>query len=134
MTSYERVVNTLNRKPVDQCPIVIGPWEETEKRWIKEGHYSPEQNVRELFDMDLRWEGILNMVADLDCVPETVEETEDTISMRDGNGVVLRKHKGKIANSNPAAPHYHFTGADICCFGKTYRVMRTQKKTNVEEM
>ena len=95
MTSYERVVNTLNRKPVDQCPIVIGPWEESEKRWIEEGHYSQGQNVRELFDMDLRWEGILNMVADLDCVPETVEETEDTISMRDGNGAVLRKHKGK---------------------------------------
>ena len=53
MTSYERVLNTLNRKPVDQCPVMIGPW----------------------------------------------EETEDTISMRDGNGAVLRKHKGSIRNN-----------------------------------
>ncbi len=95
MTSYERVVNTLDRKPVDQCPVVVGPWEEAKKRWLAEKHYSEDQDVRELFGMDLRWVGNFNMAADLDFVPETVEETEDTISMRDGNGALLRKHKGK---------------------------------------
>ena len=95
MTSYERVANTLDRKPVDQCPVVVGPWEETKKRWLAEGRYSPDQDVRELFGMDLRWGGNFNMVADLAHVPETIEETEETISMRDGNGAILRKYKGK---------------------------------------
>ncbi len=95
MTSYERVLCTLNRNPVDQCPVVVGPWDETNKRWIQEGHYSPDQDVRELFGMDLRWSGCFDMAANLDYVPETVEETDETISVRDGNGAVLRTFKGK---------------------------------------
>lgn len=41
--------------------------------------------------MDLCWP--FNLVADLDFVPEVLEETEETILRRDGNGAVLRHHK-----------------------------------------
>ena len=34
-----------------------------------------------------------NMVADLDFIPQMIEETEETILQRDGNGALLRRHK-----------------------------------------
>ena len=43
------------------------------------------------FDMSLCWP--FNMVADLDFQPVVVEETEDTVLKRDGNGALLRRHK-----------------------------------------
>ena len=43
------------------------------------------------FDMDLC--GPFNLTADLDYEPEILEETEETIVRRDGNGAVLRQHK-----------------------------------------
>ena len=95
MTSYERVHNTLNRKPVDQCPFVVGPWTDADKRWRAEGNIPPDVDIREFFGQDLRWSGALNLVADLDYKPELVEETDETVSTRDGNGAVLRRFKNK---------------------------------------
>ena len=34
-----------------------------------------------------------DLTADLDYIPETVSETEDTITIKDGNGAILRRHK-----------------------------------------
>ena len=96
MTSYERVANTLARKPVDQIPFVIGPWPDTDKRWRAEGNIPADVDIREYFGQDLRWGGGIKLVADLDFVPETVEETDETISTRDGNGAVLRRFKAKM--------------------------------------
>ena len=41
--------------------------------------------------MELFW--AFNLMADLDFQPVTVEETEETILQRDGNGALLRRHK-----------------------------------------
>jgi len=95
MTSYERVVNALSRKPVDQCPFVIGPWPGADKRWRAEGNIPAGADIREFFGQDLRWDGSLKMVADLDYAPEIVEETEETTATRDGNGAILRYFKNK---------------------------------------
>ena len=95
MTSFERVANVLRRKPVDQCPFVIGPWPDADKRWRAEGNIPADADMREFFGQDLRWAGGLRLVADLDFVSETVEETEETISVRDGNGAILRRFKNK---------------------------------------
>ncbi len=96
MTSYERVANTLARKPVDQSPFVIGPWPDADKRWRAEGNIPADADMREYFGQDLRWAGGLNLVANLDHVPETVDETEETLAVRDGNGAVLRRFKNKM--------------------------------------
>lgn len=95
MTSFERVSRVLSRKPVDQCPFVIGPWPDADKRWRREGNIPAETDMREFFGQDLRWSNSLNMAANLDYVPEIVEETEETISKRDGNGAILRYFKKK---------------------------------------
>lgn len=93
MTSYERFVNALARKPVDMLPVVISPWGATIQRWRSEGHVAEDEDVAEHFGQDLRTTGWLNSCADLDFVPQTIEETEETILQLDGNGAKLRRHK-----------------------------------------
>ncbi len=69
MTSFERMTNTLARKPVDQIPIAISPWGATVERWVREGHLQQGEDVAEHFGQDLRQAGWINCVADLDYHP-----------------------------------------------------------------
>lgn len=108
MTSIERMVNTLARKPVDQTPIAISPWGSTVQRWRREGHIGPREDVAEHFGQDIRTGGWLNSVADLDFQPVVLEETEETILTLDGNGAKLRRHK--LHESTPE--HVDFTVKD----------------------
>lgn len=93
MTSYERFANALARKPVDILPFHITPWGETAERWRREGHIGPDENVHQHFQKDMGSANPFDSTADLDFQPVTLEETEETILIRDGNGAVLRKHK-----------------------------------------
>ena len=108
MTSIERMANTLALKPVDQIPIAVSPWGATVERWVKEGHLQPGEDVAEHFGQDLRQGGWLNSVADLDFTPIVLEETEETILRKDGNGAMLRQHK--LHDSTPE--HVDFTVKD----------------------
>lgn len=108
MTSYERVVNTLALKPADQIPIAISPWGATVERWVKEGHVQQGEDIAEHFGQDLRGGGWLNSVADLDFTTVVIEETDETILCRDGNGAILRRHK--LHDSTPE--HVDFTVKD----------------------
>ena len=108
MNSIERMTNVLNFKPVDQTPVAVSPWGATVQRWIKEGHIAEGENVAEHFGQDLCSGGWLNTTADLDFVPETLEETDETILQRDGNGAVLRRHK--LHDSTPE--HVDFSVKD----------------------
>jgi len=108
MTSIERMMNVLERKPVDLTPIAVSPWGATVERWRKEGHLGPDEDVAEHFGQDLRTAGWINSVADLDFQPVTIEETEETILQLDGNGAKLRRHK--LHDSTPE--HVDFTVRD----------------------
>ncbi len=93
MTSVERMINTLNRKPVDRLAVAISPWQVTIERWRNEGHIGKDEDVAEHFGQDLRSGGWLDSTANLDFKPVTLEETEETVLMLDGNGAKLRRHK-----------------------------------------
>lgn len=108
MTSIERMMNVLERKPVDLTPIAVSPWGATVERWRQEGHIGPDEDVAEHFGQDLRTAGWINSVADLDFQPVTIEETEETILQLDGNGAKLRRHK--LHDSTPE--HVDFTVRD----------------------
>ena len=108
MTSYERMANTLALKPVDQIPIAVSPWGATVQRWVQEGHLRDGEDVSEHFGQDLRTAGWIHGVADLDFETVTVEETEETILRRDGNGATLRYHK--LHDSTPE--HVDFSVKD----------------------
>lgn len=108
MTSYERMSNTLLRKPVDHIPVVINPWEATKKKWRDQGHIGPDEDVYEHFDQDIRTAGWINSIADPAFTPLVLEETEETRLTLDGNGAKLRRHK--LHDSTPE--HVDFTVKD----------------------
>lgn len=93
LTSFERIDNTLRRKPIDCVACYDAPWSDTTKRWRAEGYLGPEVEAVDALDMDLRSGGWVNCIADLDVEREVVEETEETLLTRDGNGALLRMHK-----------------------------------------
>ncbi|MCX7598136.1 MAG: hypothetical protein N2512_04630 [Armatimonadetes bacterium] len=108
MTSVERMMKVLERKPVDLTPVAVSPWGATVERWRSEGHLGPDEDVAEHFGQDLRTAGWINSVADLDFQPVTIEETEETLLQLDGNGAKLRRHK--LHDSTPE--HVDFTVRD----------------------
>ena len=122
MTSYERVANTLDLKPVDQTPIAVSPWAVTVKRWRDEGHIGQDEDVGEHFGQDLRTGGWLNSVAKLDFEPVTIEETEETILQLDGNGAKLRRHK--LHDSTPE--HVDFTVKDRATWEEEAKAFLTE--------
>jgi|LFRM01.2.fsa_nt_gb uroporphyrinogen decarboxylase len=93
MSSYERISNILQRKPVDRIGVFEHFWSDTQREWEARGWIKPNCDFVDLFDFDLDLAGWFNMVADLDFEPVVVEETEETVLTRDGNGALLRRHK-----------------------------------------
>ena len=93
MTGRERIGNILQRKPVDRIGLHEHFWGDTRKRWEAEGHLREGEDLADHFGFDFGLAWCLNMVADLEFEPEVLEETEETILTRDGNGAVLRRHK-----------------------------------------
>jgi uroporphyrinogen decarboxylase len=109
MTRIERVTRVLDLKPVDRVPSSVFPWDTTLKRWISEGHVREGEDIHEHFDQDIRRKvGDLNTIANLDFEDIVLEETEETIVARDGNGAVLRRHK--LHESTPE--HIDYTVKD----------------------
>ncbi len=108
MTSRERVFNTLHLKPVDRIAFQVSPWGDTVKRWVCEGHLEDGEDVGEHFGNALHSGPWFNMVADLDFEPVTIEETEETKLVLDGNGAKLRRHK--LHDTTPE--HVDFTVKD----------------------
>ena len=99
LTGIERIDNILKRKPVDRIGLFEHFWGDTLKKWQNEGHITQKEDLAEHFGFDMATCGAFNMVARLDFVPEVLEETEETILTRDGNGAVLRRHK--LHNATP---------------------------------
>ena len=96
MTSVERVSNILRRKPVDRIAVYDLFWKDTVKKWVKEGYVAQGENLSDHFDFDIERCFPFNLTADLEAKEEVVEETEDTIVFRDGNGAILRRHKHHV--------------------------------------
>ncbi len=93
MTGIERIGNILRRQPVDRIGLFEHFWGDTLQKWQGEGHIDEGEDLASHFGFDMTTCGGINMVADLDFVPEVLEETDETIVTRDGNGAVLRRHK-----------------------------------------
>ena len=93
MTGVERIGNILRRQPVDRIGLYEHFWGDTLKVWQDQGHVRPDEDLALHFGFDLSTCWAFNMVARLDFVPQVLEETEETVLTRDGNGAVLRRHK-----------------------------------------
>jgi len=93
LSGYERTRNILKRQPVDRIGVFEHFWNDTQRIWTENGWMKPGESYEDHFNYDLQLFWAFNSVADLDFVLETVEETEETILQRDGNGALLRRHK-----------------------------------------
>lgn len=93
MTGIERMQRILQRKKPDRIGLYEHFWADTQKGWTEQGKMKPDDNFPDLFGFDMQDVWPFNLTADLDYVPETVAEDENTITIKDGNGAVLRRHK-----------------------------------------
>lgn len=93
MTGKERITNILQKKPVDRIGLFEHFWDDTHRKWVDDGSMTEEDNFPDYFDLDMQAFWAFDLVADLDFIPEVIEETEETILQRDGNGALLRRHK-----------------------------------------
>lgn len=109
LSSHERVLRTLRRQPADRVPMYDWYWQETERSFVEQlndprlgmsihnARLDPDFSrltLWEYFDMDLMQVGWPDQR--LRMIPsEVVEETEEWVLHRDGNGALLRwwKHK-----------------------------------------
>jgi len=93
LTGTERIGNILRRKPVDRVGLFEHFWGDTLQKWREQGHIRENQDLATHFGFDMGMCWCFNFIARLDVEPEVVEEDEETILTRDGNGAVLRRHK-----------------------------------------
>lgn len=93
MTGIERISNLLKRQPVDRIGLFEHFWSDTQKAWTEQGHLQEGENLTDHFGFDMQLCSPFKVVADVDMEPEVIEETEETILVRDGNGALMRRHK-----------------------------------------
>ncbi len=93
LSGRERIGNILRRQPVDRIGFFEHFWSDTRKTWESQGHIQPEEDLATHFGFDMELYSPFNLVADLDFEPQVIEETDETILTRDGNGALLRRHK-----------------------------------------
>ena len=108
MTSIERMTNILSHKPVDRIGLYEHYWSDTRKTWAAQGHLAENEDVASHFGYDMNECWGFNLVGDLDFVPQIIQETEDTVTSKDGNGAILKRHK--LHDTTPE--HIGFTVVD----------------------
>lgn len=93
LTGRERVRLTLNHQEADRIPRTDSFWPETIPLWLGQG-FRAGDDVADLFDFDIMGGGWVSHEAQPGYL-ETIEETENWWTRRDGNGATLRywKHK-----------------------------------------
>lgn len=108
LTSRERIRRILAREPVDRVGLFEHFWGDTFRKWTDEGHIKEGEDVDSHFGFDMRACWAFNFVADLDFEPVVLEEDDETVLTRDGNGAILRHHKQHASTPE----HVDFTVKD----------------------
>ncbi len=93
MDGRERTLHILRREQTDRVGLYEHFWDDTYKAWLSEGHYREGQAFEDLFRFDMQEHWAFNLTADLDFVPQVLAQTEDTVTILDGNGATLRRHR-----------------------------------------
>ena len=93
LTGRERMQRVLERKPADRIGVYETFWNDTTQSYRQKGHIGAEETLQDNLNLDMRECWCFNMTADIDFVPEILEETEETRLIKDGNGAILRRHK-----------------------------------------
>ncbi len=93
MTGKERITAILNHQPVDRIGLYEHFWDDTYQAWRAKGYLPKGESFEDHFGFDMQECWAFNLVADLDFEQRVVAETADTVTLLDGNGATLRRHK-----------------------------------------
>ncbi len=93
MNGKERIANILQRKPVDRIGLYEHFWSNAETRWRSEGRLQAGEAVADRFGFDMATFWACNFTADIDFQPIVIEEDENSVLTKDGNGATLRRRK-----------------------------------------
>ena len=93
MTGKERITKILNREPVDRIGVFEHFWPDTFAHYVAEGKVKEGESFDSHFGLDMSIFWALNLMIDLDFEPEVIVETDNTITIKDGNGAILKRHK-----------------------------------------
>ena len=95
MTSRERIARILRHEAVDRIAVCEEFWFETHRKWAAGGHVRADESLEEHFGHDLRQCWALDTMGDLGAGETILEEQDENILVRNGNGAVLRWHKDR---------------------------------------
>jgi len=93
MTGKERISRILKHQRTDRIGLYEHFWQDTQKEYVLKGKINESESLEEHFGLDIVLCWAFNMVADQDFINEEVSEDDDTVTMKDGNGAFLRRHK-----------------------------------------
>ena len=97
MTSVERVKNLFNHKKTDRIGFYEHFWSDTCQKWVADGKLNEKDDIFDVFPYDINAAGWVNPIADLDFQEEIINEDNDTITRKDGNGTIKRHHKKNVS-------------------------------------
>ena len=92
LTSIERIDNILHRKPVDRIGVFEHFWGDTFKEWQATNQIQPNIDTGNLFGFDIAMGGGFNMAINMNYY-EKIDETEDTVTAKNGNYAIMKNHK-----------------------------------------
>lgn len=94
MNGKERISRILKHQPVDRIGIYEHFWGDTYNTWRNAGKIEQDEDLSVNLNFDIYESSFpLNLTADIDYVPEIISETADTVTKRDGNKAILKRHK-----------------------------------------
>jgi len=108
MNSKERIHNILHGLPHDRIGLFEHFWGDTRNVWTEQGHIQEKEDLSEHFSFDMNQTWCFNNLAKWDFKAEIIEEDENTVLKKDGNGAYLRNHK----KHNATPEHVDFTVKD----------------------
>lgn len=124
MEGKERISRILAGKPVDRIGLFEHFWGDTHKQWVQDGKIREDESFDSHFQFDISECWPFNITADLDFIPEVVAEDEDTITKKDGNGAILRRHKKH--DSTPE--HVGYTVTDRAGWEEIKPLLRPERR------
>ena len=93
LTGYERTKLLFEHKKPDRIGLYEHFWGDTQKDWQQKGKITEGTDFIKHFNFDIATSGWFNFAGNLDAPYEVVAEDEDTVTAKDQNYAVLRRHK-----------------------------------------
>ena len=93
LTGRERTELLFNHKKPDRIGLYEHFWGDTYKSWREKGKISDGTDFTLHFNFDLCQAWVFNFAGDLSYTPEVIAEDDETITVKDQNHAILRRHK-----------------------------------------